>query len=374
MGQMSTHIRVRALQTTQGGVSIYLLFMPGKELHKVADIARAERSPKGQLEGFQRKEIRDHVNEIASYLDKGNVLFPNAIILALSPEVRFKQSRGPALEGTFNHARAGQLEIPIHPEGERVAWIVDGQQRSLALKKSRNGSLPVPVVAFETKSIETQREQFILVNRAKPLPQRLIDELLPETSGTYLPRELSARKLPSTLCDALDRSKDSPFYKLIRRTSKPKEDGRVVIDTAIINMIKRSLNNPNGALATFRTPGEQHGDAGKMYALLKDYWGAVKDAFPGAWGRDPAESRLMHSAGIVAMGDLMDRITARAMSQRGLKVFFSQELKRIAAHCAWSSGRWPTINRAWDEIENTNRDIKLLSQLLVQLYAQRSVQ
>lgn len=374
MGTKNAQIKVRALQTLQGNVPVYLLFLPGAELHKIADIARVERSSKGKLEGFQRKEIRDHVNAIAVYLDKGSVLFPNAIILALSPEVKFRQSRGPALEATHNHAYAGQLEIPVRPEGERAAWIVDGQQRSLALRKSKNVSLPVPVVAFETNSIETQREQFILVNRAKPLSQRLIDELLPETSGILLPRDLNARKLPSALCDVLNRSKDSPFYGLIRRSSQNKDAKPIVIDTAVIDMIKRSLNSPNGALAIFRTLGEQHGDATKMATLLKDYWSAVREVFPSAWGKDPQESRLMHSAGIIAMGDLMDRIAARAPVQSGLKGFFSQELARVAKHCSWTHGVWPKINRRWDEIENTNKDIKLLSQVLVQLYAERSVQ
>lgn len=373
MVSKTAQLRVRALRTKQGDVCVYLLFVPGTDLQKIADIARLERGSKGRLEGFQRREIRDHVNEIAAYLDKKNVLFPNAIILALSPDVKFKQSRGPTPRAVANQVLAGRLEVPILPEGQRVAWIVDGQQRFLALKKSKHGALTVPVVAFETRSIETQREQFILVNRAKPLPQRLIDELLPETTGVLLPRELSARKLPSALCDALNTTKNSPFYGMIRRASE-KSDGRVIIDTAIIGMIKRSLSNPNGALAAFQVPGEQFGDSTKMNALLTDYWSAVKEVFPEAWGRSPEESRLMHSAGILAMGDLMDRISARASLSRGLQSFFSNELQRISKYCAWTNGLWPKINRRWDEIENTNRDIKMLSQVLVQLYAERTAQ
>ena len=49
-----------------------------------------------------------------------------------------------------------------------------------------------------------QREQFILVNKAKPLPTRLINELLPEVSA-MLPRDLNARRLPSELCNLLNR-------------------------------------------------------------------------------------------------------------------------------------------------------------------------
>ena len=40
----------------------------------------------------------------------------------------------------------------------------------LAIKKSNASELVVPVVAFEAASLDVQREQFILVNRARPLP------------------------------------------------------------------------------------------------------------------------------------------------------------------------------------------------------------
>ena len=51
--------------------------------------------------------------------------------------------------------------------------------------------------ALSPTALIVQREQFILVNKAKPLPTRLINELLPETGGIVLPRDLSARKVPS---------------------------------------------------------------------------------------------------------------------------------------------------------------------------------
>ena len=38
------------------------------------------------------------------------------------------------------------------------------------------------------------------------------------------------------------------------------------------------------------------------------YWTAVKKVFPDAWGKPPEKSRLMHGAGVRAMGRLMDRI------------------------------------------------------------------
>ena len=363
-------IKVRALRTKQGAHILYMLFMPGSQILQVADIARLERRGNSRLVGFQRRKVREHVNEIAEYLGRKDVLFPNAIILALSQEVTFKQSRGPDLKLSFDGAAAGQLEIPIRKEGERVAWIVDGQQRSLALEKVKGVMLPVPVVAFESESVDMQRQQFILVNRARPLSQRLIDELLPATSGDLLPRDLKLRALPSFLCDKLNSSKDSPFHGIINRSSGNGTERRgVVTDTAIIAMIRRSLSNPNGALAAFALPGQETGDAGRMLALLVAYWRAVKEVFPEAWGRKPEQSRLMHSAGIAAMGDLMDRISTRVTLSKNVQRVFKTELSRIADDCAWTRGSWPDLDRSWDDIQSTPRDIKALSQTLVRLYA-----
>src|SRR4051812_11555812 len=173
-------ILVRALRTIQGkNIPVYSFFMPGGDVTRVADISRIERDESRGLRGFQRREIRAHVKNIAEYLDHGSVLFPNAIILAFSSDIHFKTSRGPMPDGLINVAQSGTLRIPVRGEGERIAWIVDGQQRSLALAKSRNQGLPVPVVAFVSENLALQREQFILVNKARPLPGRLINELLP---------------------------------------------------------------------------------------------------------------------------------------------------------------------------------------------------
>src|SRR6476659_2015952 len=249
-------IAVRALRTKQGnGVYVFSFFIKGSEIARVAEISRISRDDDDALKGFQRKEIQNHVKGIIEYLDRGDVLFPNAIILALSPEVEFKQSRGPVPEGITEVAQIGTLSIPIREEGHRVAWIVDGQQRSLALSRTTNTEIAVPVVAFISGDIETHREQFILVNIARPLPVRLINELLPEI-GVQLPRDLSMRKIPSELCNLLNRDPKSPFFELIRRMSQEHLRSAVIIDTSLIKVMKNSINNPLGALALYKQTDE----------------------------------------------------------------------------------------------------------------------
>jgi DGQHR domain-containing protein len=360
---------VRALHTTQGdGQDVYAFFIRGGDIVRIADISRVERDEHEVLKGFQRPEIQQHVKGIADYLDQGNVLFPNSIILAMSPEVRFTASRGTRPNKDEGVGQTGTLTIPIFEAGNRVAWIVDGQQRSLALSRSTNQSFPVPVVAFVSDNLEVQREQFVLVNKAKPLPRRLIDELLPETRNILLPRDLRKRKVPSELCNWLNRNNKSPFYNLIKRPSDKKDDGKAVItDTAVVEMIRQS-SNPLGALAPYKPTDTEPGDVEAMCTILVTFWSAVRDVFPDAWGKDPRQSRLMHSAGILAMGVLMDRIYARLFGTNEAYAVVRKELEKVAPFCRWTSGVWESIGLRWNDIESTSQDKKRLQEALVRAY------
>ena len=357
-------VTVRALRTQQtDGIDTFAFFLPGSKIMEVADISRIERDD-DELRGFQRKSIRAHVKSIVEYLDQEHVLFPNAIILSFSPEVEFKQARGPAPRGLINLAAMGTLHIPIREEGRRIAWIVDGQQRSLALSETKNASLPVPVVAFVSPDLELQREQFILVNKARPLPARLISELLPEV-GTLLPRDLAVRKLPSELCNLLSRDPDSPFHGLISRYSGKKRT--VVTDSAIEKAIAKNLRPPIGALNQYKGLGSEPSDTDSMYQTLVTYWSAVKDVFPDAWGISSKKSRLMHSAGIRAMGVLMDQIMLRADGMPNPKSEIRASLKRIKPHCHWTEGVWEGLGWRWNEIQSIDSHINRLADHLGRL-------
>jgi DGQHR domain-containing protein len=356
---------VRAVKTQQAdGVDVYAFFLRGSDILKVADISRITRDDV-ELKGFQRKEIRTHVNSIVEFLDSGRVLFPNAIILALSDEVKFKFSRGQRPDGMIEVADSGNLTIPLRPENERTAWVVDGQQRSLALAKAKNSKIAVPVIAFVSSDLETQRAQFILVNKARPLPQRLIDELLPEVS-TILPKDLAAHRLPSELCNQLNKQSRSPFYKLIRRASSRSDEPGIVTDSALIAAIRQNLRPPMGALSQYRKNGERC-DHDAIFNALVLYWAGVRDAFPDAWGKPPAQSRLMHSVGIRSMAAMMDPIMVRADSTSDPKRAIQESLERLAPHCCWTDGVWDGLGWRWNEVQSTSQNIAKLINHLIQL-------
>jgi len=358
-------IVVRALRTYQGNqIEVFSFFIYGSDITRIADITRITRDEGDELKGFQRSEIKSHVKSIVDYLNTPDSLFPNAIILALGKDIEFRQSRGPNPENLVEVAQSGNLTIPVFPEGRRIAWIVDGQQRSLALAQAKNSRIPVPVVAFISPNIDIQREQFILVNKAKPLPTRLINELLPEVDA-LLPRDLAIRKIPSELCNFLNLDQKSPFYKLIRRESTPQNEQGVIIDTAIIDSIKRNLRPPMGALSQYK--GSINSDPDAMYKTLLMYWSAVRDTFPDAWGKPPTESRLMHSAGIKAMGALMDQIMLRADSSSNPDLEIRSSLSRLTPLCRWTEGVWEGLNWRWNEIQSTTKHISHLSEHLIRL-------
>lgn len=357
--QTRSHVTVRAVRMKQAGHDLYLFSLPGERLLEIATISRLERDAAGEIEGYQRGEIRHHVRDIAEYLQNGDVLFPNPLLFAFGPDVRFVAARGPDPDGLVAAADAGTLRIPL---GRRPAgWIVDGQQRALALAKS-GSRIQVPVVAFVSADLAVHREQFVLVNKARPLPRALVDVLLPGMDAALLPKDLGPRRIPSVLVEALDTNRDSPLRDLIRR---PGKTGGVVSDQALLKAIRRSIGSPLGALSPYAHPGEP--DVHSMYVILSGFWSAVRDAFPEAWGKPPAESRLMHSAGIDAMSCLMDRVLGRPDAASQPRASAAAAMDRIAPDRRWTGGRWEDLGLAWNEVECTPRSVARLRDLLIRL-------
>lgn len=366
-------LRRRALRVEQcKGHPLYLFCLTGDEILSLADISRVSRDDAGTLIGYQRAEVKRHVQDIVDYLNSDQVLFPNSIILAVSSRIRFISSRGPKVRDGL--VVAGTLEIPVPRDKDRKpAWIVDGQQRALAISKSKRRDLPVPVNAFVADDIEIQRDQFLRVNNTRPLPRGLITELLPEVS-TPLPANLEAKKIPSSICELLNSNELSPFYQMIRRASLSGDSKKnaIISDTSIIAIVQESISSPSGCLFPYRNLATGETDFDGIWKILVAYWSAVKSTFPEAWGKPPGKSRLMHGAGLRSMGRLMDRVMS-SVDPHSLHVLghVKHELKVIAPVCHWTNGRWSELgDLQWNEIQNVPRHIRMLSSFLIRAYIQ----
>ena len=363
-------LRVPALKVKQGRNRIlYSFAVDGKDLPKFAAISRISRDEGEEIEGYQRPEVISHINEIKSYLESENPMIPNALVIAFDGTVKFE----PHKKGTLSAkecSQAGTLVIPIDKnaaDAEKPGWIVDGQQRTAAIRDARIKRFPICAVGFVAKTDAEQREQFILVNSTKPLPKGLLYELLPSTEAR-LPTLLAKRKFPATLLDRLNRDPNSPFEKLIRTPTNSSPDA-VIADNSILKMLENSLTD--GVLYRYRDD-EGGGDVEAMVTVLVDYWSAVKKVFPEAWGLISRKSRLMHGAGIVSMGYLMDSIADRHRGSGRVTVNdFIDDLMPLQKHCHWTKGHWvfgKEVKRKWDDIQNIPKDIQLLTNHLLLKY------
>src|SRR4051812_37893713 len=100
--------------------------------------------------------------------------------------------------------------------------------------------------------------------------------LTPAELPAVLPPRLAARRIPSAVCDWLNRSRDSPFRGLIRRASSAASPGPVVTDTAVVKMVEGSLHAPSGCLFPYRNVATGETDLDGMCSLLVSYWTAVR--------------------------------------------------------------------------------------------------
>ena len=361
----ASELRIPAIEVRQSaGRLLYSFAIDGKLVPSFAAISRVHRRD-AQLEGYQRPEVLAHIGEIRDYLESESPMIPNAVVIAFDKRVHFE----PTGDAGVSYARPGTLVIPIDADTDDAAkpgFVVDGQQRLAAIRDAAIGQFPICVSAFITHGVRDQIEQFILVNSTKPLPKGLIYELLPSTETT-LPSLLRRRRFPAYLLDRLNRDEDSPLLGLIQTPTTPQG---IIKDNSILKMVENSLSD--GVLYRFRQSGTEHGDTDAMLTVLKAFWSACRDTFPEAWGVPAKRSRLMHGAGIVTMGFLMDAIADRHRSERLPSAkSFRLDLMALKPECRWTDGYWifgPGRERKWNEIQNTSKDIQLLSNHLLVLY------
>lgn len=364
-----SEIRVPALEAKQGERSLYTFAVDGKRLALFTTVSRIHRSETQELGGYQRSEAQSHIGSIKRYLETANAILPNALVVAFDERVRFEPADG-RKKAKGAKSRVGEIVIPVDDDladEEKPGWIVDGQQRSAALREADIKDFPVFVTAFVTEHVAEQRSQFILVNSTKPLPKGLIYELLPETPVEALPAVLLRRRYPAILLERLNLDEDSPLRLRIKTPTIIEGD---IKDNSILTMISASLED--GALYEHFDSPAGEGDTEAMLRILKAFWGAVADQFPEAWEGTPRTSRLVHGVGIASMGVLMDEIAFRFGDDViPSRTEFAKEIGKIADACAWTEGAWsfgPQGETGWDELQNTPGEIQALSDHVLALY------
>lgn len=312
------------------------------------EISRAGRSEKGKLFGFQRPQIAAHIQEIKDYLGKDDAVLPNAIVVGFFlGDVTVK----PIGDGIFR--------LTVSTARGKPGFVVDGQQRLTALAQSERKDFEIFVSCVLCEDEEELRRQFILINNTRPLPKALIYELLPQVGA--LPKRLNARAFAAALTEKLNYATDSSLRGRIHMHTNPEG---IIKDTSLQKVIMNSADA--GAIRDYDKAASRMSFS---FELLSNFYGAVGDVFASAWnGHTPRTSRLVHGAGIVSLGFVMEALYSR--TGRLDRRTFARGLEPIAPLTAWTSGKWTFQDGSvakWDEIENTHRQIQRLSLHLVGL-------
>lgn len=313
------------------------------EILRFASIDRINRDDQGELSGFQRPQVAAHIREIQDYLEKPNSVLPNAIVIAFI--------EGVELEDAGDGIGHLSIDVSKGPTG----LVVDGQQRLTALSSvERDFQVFVSVLICNDEA--ELRRQFVLINNSKPLPKSLIYELLPTVDD--LPSRLSKRSTAADLTARLNFDKNSSLREKIKQHTCP--DG-VIADTVIQKLLMDSLSD-----GILRELIRQKNGETKCVHLVSEFFEAVKRVFPEDWYmHTPKTSRLMHGAGIQALGDVMEILASRLGAKTATE--FAEGLKCLVGKTAWTSGEWEFGGevRKWNSLQNVNRDVALLKHYLV---------
>jgi DGQHR domain-containing protein len=363
-------LRLHALRIEQRvDVPLFVFGVDARMVHRFAMVDAAHRSADGVLGGYQRTRVERHIAEIYAYLATDGAILPNAIVVAFSNDVTFEATPGVM---RTEWGTPGTLYLPLPGEREaRPGLIVDGQQRSSAfaqLPATRN--FPVVIVGFLATSPDLQREQFILVNKTKPLPRDLLNELLPHIE-TELPKPLQMRRVAATVVEKLRFDRKSPFYGRIRGLGASAE-GRNISQAAVLAVVETSIRR-GGVLAPYYSPDPTAADVVAMAHILEAYFKAAAQVWQYAWNENPWTSRLVHGVGVTAMGRLMDVLIpeVNVASPRAVGAV-ERRLHKIESRCAWTSGRWPSpLSCPWDALQNTSQDKRRLADFLMAEYERR---
>lgn len=327
---------------------VFAFSASAKDIFRFASIERIGRNNQGKLHGFQRSQVTNHIKEIAAYLAKEDAILPNSVVIAFTSGVTIQ-----------NTPIEGINRLEIYSDDTPQGLIVDGQQRLSALSQLPDKDFEVLVSCIICDSEEELRKQFILINNTKALPKSLIYELLPTVEG--LPTRLSSRSMASSLTEQLNFDGRSSIFTKIKMHTNPEG---IIQDTVVQKMIMNSLGD--GAL---REVISEPDGMNQAFKLISDYYTAVAETFPEAWDRQtPRTSRLVHGAGIISMGYVMEYLyfSMQARTTEDFKV----GLDMLDGKTAWTSGDWKFGEeernwRRWNDLQNLNKDWMALSSYLI---------
>jgi DGQHR domain-containing protein len=386
-----TRLKLIAIESKlNDGSSRYQFTCDGRIIRSIARVDRLDAL--GET-GNQRQEIRAHVEKIAEGINAGTQV-PNSILLVLK-ESQITESAGedtpesiiilrPLSEWisvnlpneadvAVQNFRNVEIDFPFRRaafDEEKSALLVDGQQRMAAL--SIVDIDDVPQFSLSVNAVKADTEQakrvFQVANSTVKISTEFSRALLATMSDApvYLRKErdkaLAVKKLAFEL-------PDSPFLNLAQHPGVKPKGPRPPI---AYNSLFQVVNVFHDSALPLNDADTLAGTVAKSFALVKQLW-------PDSWGKKPAESKLMHGAGLRAISTLISEKLATYLPDHNgdlndpeIWSKLSESIERLKSRIVWSDAESASASRAvqriWrDEIsgtQNTNQDIQALISFL----------
>lgn len=347
-------------------VDAYLFAIEASVLKNAAQIRPIEVAP-GVLYGEQRHEVDEFIEEVKEYIETDPLpLIPDAVLVQMTPNVSITENKD-----IENIATLGFKWSPDFVTGERPFILLDGQQRLIAVERSKV-PIRVPVVAFDKKV--DSKKLFLIANTKQPLKPAHTRELLREIEK--LPSAMKLRADISKIVHRLDTEEDSPFYGIIRSPARTAGD-RFVEFATLSNAIDECIQGEyvpkvkdykarKGVGAKFFLEycvTDAGADVDTTVKVLKACFKAVMETFPDAWARPPRESKLTHTAGIRAMLQFLaylvaDRGDLISGPEQTLHQYVVRSLENLKGKCYWTKESWGS------HFKETEESIRRLKELI----------
>jgi DGQHR domain-containing protein len=246
-------IRVEAFRVEQSDYEFYLCVMGSAVLRSVATVSR-----RGDGEGgYQRVLSAKRMNQVGEYIKGQRATFPGSIVVSLTSDCRFEP--GP-------DASRGILVIP---DGDAIAFVIDGQHRLFGFEKADGKEFDLVVSAYIGLPESAQAKVFRDVNsNQKGVNASLIYDLIDLVKDAEF---LDER--PHELVKALNEEDDSPWLNLVKMIGTGQG---IITQAGFIRPLKPLLEDKGGLFASF--------NEGDQLQILKTYFSAWKALFPEAWG------------------------------------------------------------------------------------------
>ena len=311
MAELTGRISFDCLEITQPIGTFYVGVMKASDLVEIAfsDVQTLTGSNLDSFLGIERPLSTKRVAELEKYVTNVDATFPTGILISVeSDDAEYDQN----------------TRVMTFARRPNVAKVLDGQHRIAGLKALSSGIFQVNVTIFVDMALEDQAMVFATINlKQTPVSRSLAYNLY----------EYATKRSPQKTCHDIAKllnSKDaSPFKDKIKilGTVTPGRKGETLTQAAFVDNLVKLLSDdwdedrdvlkrPRGKLdradsktsrrLVFRNMFIDERDA-EIARVLSNYFGAVRERWPVAWGEAGRGVVLNRTTGLVALMRLLPR-------------------------------------------------------------------